>query len=555
MKKVISLAVFDHKKHVGRPGYYWQHLKHSVWGYLCLFPDYELWIYHDESLYNNYYGGVLLRLESAGLVNLKFMGTNPDICKAMMWRLEPMFDPTVDYLFCRDVDHSPTHRERAMHEQFIGSGKTLHCIQDNTSHSCPMLGGLIGFKAKDAKAALKCNSVNELIRRHGYDNKLNEHGTDQQLLNAHVWPVLKKHSAFHSVRHQRQGAVDLPIVKPTTVIDKCIPFMGTARCDWDAWYTELNKVGLRCAIDKIDYAEKGAYVVQDFSHLNLENACINRRRVILAVDASITYFFFMGIVTMLWQKYMGFCPVILIADSITNWLNDPVKKYALNFARAYGAEIHFIKPIDKFKSSTIAQNARMYASCLPMYHDEMYMMTSDMDMLPLSKAFFNKQNMDKEVHLDYANAYGGSHFPLCYVGAKVKTWREIMQPADATNIEKSLKAIFYTDGLDKQQDGMRLWCYDEEMFGKKIKAWSGYPDKCQMFDRRGGPPVDRIDRSCWPKRVSIKNMSDCHSVRPGHISPNWERIESVLIQILSEQDLQLIRGYRWNFCTLVNKEK
>ena len=555
MKKVISLAVFNHKKHAYRPGYYWQHLKHTVWGYLCLFPDYELWIYHDESLYNNYYGGVILRLASAGLIKLKFMGTNPDICKAMLWRLEPLFDSDVDFLFCRDTDHTPTHREHKMNEQFISSGKVLHCVQDNPAHSCPMLGGLVGFKTKDTKSRLRCDSVSELIRLHSYEDKLNEHGTDQEFLNKHVWPILKRHSAFHSVRPENHGSHKLPYVEPTTLIDKCTPFMGTPKCDFDTWYRELRKLPCKDIIDALDCAEKNSYTAQNFSHLNLENACVNKKRVVLAVDASITYFFFMGIVTMLWQKYMGFCPVILIADDISNWLNDPVKKYALNFSRSYGAEIYFIDKIDNFKSSTVAQNARMYALCLPMYHDEMYLMTSDMDMLPLSKEFFNKQDMSYDVHLDYANASDGSHYPLCYVGAKVKTWREIMQPSNPNSIEESLKSIFYQSGLDKQEDGMRLWCFDEEMFGRKIKAWSGYPSKCQKFDRRGGPPVDRIDKSCWPKTVKVKGMSDCHSVRPGYTSPNWEKIESVLIKILDEQDLKTIRDYRWQFCTLVNEGK
>ncbi|GAH64025.1 unnamed protein product, partial [marine sediment metagenome] len=42
MKKVISIAVFDNPKNAYRPGYYWQHLKSTVWGYLSLFPDWEL---------------------------------------------------------------------------------------------------------------------------------------------------------------------------------------------------------------------------------------------------------------------------------------------------------------------------------------------------------------------------------------------------------------------------------------------------------------------------------------------------------------------------------
>ena len=550
MRKIISLSIFNSSKHAYRPGFYWQHLRHVLWGYLNLFPDWEIWIYHDGSLYNNYYGGVVLNLQDKGLVKLIYMGEEKAICKAMLWRLNPIFDQDVDYVLCRDIDHTSTVRERTMANQFIQTGKALHCVQDNPSHSVPMMGGLISFNATRTREILKETSLDDLLRTCNWGNeRLMEHGTDQHFLNKKLWPILKKHSCMHTVRNvDFTGVQIMPQVPSREEIDTCTPFMGTSSCDYEKWYGELRKIGTPENTQKIKDAETRAFATDCFSHLNLELASRNSRRVVLSCDGSPNYYFYMPIVSLLWQHYMGYCPVIMIVGTLKEWLDHPQKRLVIEESRKLGAEIHFIPEIEGYKSSNVAQNSRLYTSCLPMYHDGMYMILSDMDMLPLNREWFNKQDMSKRIHLYYANAYGHEHYPMCYIGCDIKTWREIMKPVCPEDITASTKSQFMTDGLEKETDGMKVWCYDEHMFGRKIKAWGGYPDACQMFDRRGGPPVDRIDRSCWPKTFDITKKVDCHSLRPGHVSPNWEKVESVLVEVIDEKDLQWVQNYRQDFC-------
>ncbi len=550
MKRIISFAIFDSSKHAYRPGFYWQHLKHTVWGYLSLFPDWELRIFHDKSLYDNYYGGVLLRLQDKGFLKLIYMGEETAICRAMLWRLEPLFDPEVEYVLCRDTDHNPTIREKKMVEQFIQTKKALHCVQDNLAHVCPMLGGLIGFNVESFRKTFAAASVDNLLRSfHWNKDRLTEHGDDQNFMNKHLWPKLRSSSALHSIRGNDAGAsILLPNVEASETIDTCTPFMGTARCDFDKWYQELKKHGDAEKIKEIEKAERDVFVGRNFSHVNLELACTNKKRVVLATDHNVAYYFFMPIVSTLWQKYIGYCPIIVIVGTIKEWLDDPQKMLALEETRKTGAEIHFIPTIDGYKSASVAQNSRLYVSCLPMYSDTMYLVLSDMDMIPLNRTWFNKQNTQKRIHLDYSHVYDHMQYPLCYIGCSVATWREIMKPSHPNDITESVRSQFVFDKLIEEKDGMKIWCYDEKMFGEKIKAWSGYPNECQMFDRHGCPPVDRIDRSCWPKTFDVTKMVDCHSVRPGYTSPNWEKIESVLQQILSGEDLKQVLDYRWNFC-------
>lgn len=550
MKKVISVAVFNNDINIKRPGIFWQHVRHLVWGYLSIFPDWELRIHHDLSLYNNFYGGVLLALEEQGFVRLVYKGEEPNICKSMLWRLDPLFDPEVAYVMCRDVDHFPTYREKVMTEQFIASGKALHCVQDTASHTCPMLGGLVGFNTKEARKVITASSVDELLISFSWPaSKLNYHGSDQEFMNANMWPLLQSSSCMHSVRGNQVGvSLHLPEVSRAKEVDKGTPYMGTPSCDYAVWYSGLKEFRNE-RVDAIEVAEKRSCINPDFSNFSLEKASLNLRRVVLAMDENSAYYFFAPIVSLLWQHYVGFCPVVMIVGTYQEWISNPQKKLVLHETRKLGAEIHFIPSLmPTYKPASVAQNSRLFISCLPMYADCMYVMTSDMDMLPLNRGWFNKQDTSIKVHLDYSNVYNHEQYPLCYVGCTIETWREIMKPAHPDNLLESLKAQFTADNLGSETDGMKVWCYDEKMFGQKIKAWPGYPDSCQMFTREGGPPVDRIDRSSWPAEVTIQGKVDCHSPRPAHTSPNWEKIESVLSKILTPADMTKVFDYRQIFC-------
>src|SRR5690606_5744916 len=83
------------------------------------------------------------------------------------------------------------------------------------------------------------------------------------------------------------------------------------------------------------------------------------------------------------------------------------------------------------KDATVSQVVRLYAAAMNVSEDD-YIITSDADMFPLSRDHFNQQGMEgDDVHLFYANAYAHMKdsvmYPLCYVGASVRTWRDIMQ--------------------------------------------------------------------------------------------------------------------------------
>jgi len=250
---------------------------------------------------------------------------------------------------------------------------------------------------------------------------------------------------------------------------------------------------------------------------------------------------------LLWQKYIGFCPIVYLVGDINKWMKASVESLVIKEARKLGAEIHFIPYTSEYKESTIAQMSRIFAASSERYPDT-YFLTSDIDMLPLSREWFNSQVEGKCVDIKCPDC-GPHNYPICYIGASSMIWREFMglksdtEASIEAQIEERLKADIEVGG-----DALTEWCYDEVLVSRRITAWSGYSDSFNITIRPGGPPVDRVDRSCWPETLgAIEKYVDCHSLRPGHTDENWNKIHKLLVLILEPEDMLLVEDYRQKF--------
>src|SRR5262245_22897171 len=91
---------------------------HSIW------PGWELRIYYDDRVMSHSYFNVLVELEDADLIALRYGGKCESLCGAngMLARMRPAFESGVDYVACRDIDSVPCPRDRRAVEEFIFSG-------------------------------------------------------------------------------------------------------------------------------------------------------------------------------------------------------------------------------------------------------------------------------------------------------------------------------------------------------------------------------------------------------------------------------------------------
>ena len=554
MKRVISFSLFGLP--YSRTNWYYTYLPALIRGYLSIFPGWDLWFYHDENLYACYYASVLLRLQEQGLIRLILVSEKPVLCKAMLWRLKPIWEADVEYLLCRDVDHTPTGRERVAVDHFIQTGDALHCINDNESHT-GLMGGLVGFKVAEAKGHMG-PSFESFRGKMGYsDENWAQSGTDQILMNTHLWPALKHRACIHTTRSdvfQGVGHVcrDFSIREIEGVsfelmrgsVDFC-NFIGTPPPRRNEYILFCSKLGPKQVIAKIEKMEADSNVpIMEVSWLKAEDYSKNKRKVILSCTMNDTYLFFLPIVSLVWQRKMGFCPLIFLVGTAEEWLGQPRYRYALEEASKMGAAIHFV-PSDRefYEDKTISQCVRLYAFLLSEseggFSANTYMLLSDADMLLLNRGWINTRA--SQVDLFFANAYGGEKYPLNYVGMTVEVWKKVMCLPHGDLVKELMVEL--KNGLGRvahqykqTESSTKAWYYDENLFTARIRAWEGHPGQCHMVNREGCPPNDRIDRANWNFTGSIEGKVDAHLVRPGYENDNWQKIHPVLHCILDDEE-------------------
>ena len=158
-----------------------------------VFPGYELRIHHDGCIATCYYGQALIELSNRGLVKLCYRGPASTLCGPMLWRLAPIWQDGVEFVFCRDVDALPMPRERIAVEEFVRQPHiAAHAIYDSPQHGNGLCGGMIGFNTHRFRMVTGIGSLAALYAA-GVDFDLDVPGADQELLNAHVLPRLDGH--------------------------------------------------------------------------------------------------------------------------------------------------------------------------------------------------------------------------------------------------------------------------------------------------------------------------------------------------------------------------
>lgn len=181
--KVVSIALF------GSGEGYAEYLSTFALAHNNLFPSKDGWrlylavIDSDLSLSTKKLIG---RLHSAGLLNFEVHPPAP-LCKAMLYRMQPVFDPGVDFVFCRDLDAIPMPRDRACCDAFVANAEKYRCathtIHDSQYH-IGIMGGLCGFQAPMLRAITRWNSLEDIYAAAGYsDAEWAQKGADQLALN------------------------------------------------------------------------------------------------------------------------------------------------------------------------------------------------------------------------------------------------------------------------------------------------------------------------------------------------------------------------------------
>jgi len=169
-----------------------------------LYPDWQIVLNIDHASYNSPYKDIFDWHHGKGFIKINKCPNNEMLCKAMLWRLKPIYDYvhpewTYSHVICRDLDSIPTFREAQMVQEWINENKTMHCITDSISHNIAAMGGLVGFMPGYFNERMGVGTWDEIMEMaKGID--FNKKGSDQDFLNRVIYPRCADSATEHFIK-------------------------------------------------------------------------------------------------------------------------------------------------------------------------------------------------------------------------------------------------------------------------------------------------------------------------------------------------------------------
>lgn len=229
--------------------------------------------------------------------------------------------------------------------------------------------------------------------------------------------------------------------------------------------------------------------------------------VLFSTNGGHDYEFFAPIASHAW-RFFGWEPVIAVRG-ISALVKDKLEEMRVRTVPI---------PSTACGEVTAVQTSRIY---LPCTFPEDYVMTSDVDILPLSD-YWPKDGVPRITGWDitgYPNPR--AHVPICYVAMTGACWKTVMQPGADSWVE-SMDA-----GLGEIVPG---WEADQDLLTKRVRQHGEqHFDLRWRYNERFG--IGRVCRSGWEQGVQALALCpqvDCHALRPGYIPYHWNLIRAVL---------------------------
>jgi len=258
-----------------------------------------------------------------------------------------------------------------------------------------------------------------------------------------------------------------------------------------------------------------------------------RDTAVIAVDTHPWYAFYAPLTAMVWSA-RGWCPLVIFVGDEEVWDGDPRAQIVRDrCCDVPDSRIARVDAIDGFRSATWAQVVRLFAAEIESIDSSDYLLTSDADMWPLGDWVGGGRDDNKDLQIYYSNAHrtepgARPHFPMCYLGARVSAWREIVGPSPEFTVVKAAGEA-RLDGpvhrIGGEEIPLDVWNLDETVFGEFMLNWPGYPSRCQLIERdMTKVGQKRLDRAGWVELDNLDGYADAHLPRPGSSAENWPRV-------------------------------
>lgn len=234
------------------------------------------------------------------------------------------------------------------------------------------------------------------------------------------------------------------------------------------------------------------------------------RYVSLSCDANPHYAIYAPIVIRIW-KALGYEPLIFLHND--GWQNTRFASRVLLEIMTGPGHVCEIPRIEPLSVANTMRVARLAAASLPYVDPEALVLTSDIDMAPLSRTFFERDAWDvfvlrADLHgpIEGCASFPGAEnklhdgrpallcghfrFPMCYVGMRARIWRDVM-PLIVGDAEHSIRRINHGLRHDSHE-------HDEATTSARL-----------LHSRYAVEPLERLSERHWQQgNLQIVTMTD-----------------------------------------------
>lgn len=240
-----------------------------------------------------------------------------------------------------------------------------------------------------------------------------------------------------------------------------------------------------------------------------------KKYIVLSVNENPDYLYFTPLTVWAWRKF-GWEPVIFFHGN-PNELSYAVGQWMLKTIPE--GQIFFqVSNIEGYRSDTITQVSRLYAGCV----QEGYLMTGDIDMIPLSDYWQPNEN---EITVYGHDLTGFGHYPICYIGMDSTRWVEVMG-LSSPDYNKLIKRDLDTLPQAKDPDFYKYWFSDQDLITQRIQQTEFPVTVINRGQYSNGFAVGRVDRGAWS--LNHKQFIDAHLFHQMYHKGREDKFEQTL---------------------------
>lgn len=206
-----------------------------------------------------------------------------------------------------------------------------------------------------------------------------------------------------------------------------------------------------------------------------------KKYIVLSVNDNPDYLYFTPLTCWAWKK-LGWEPIVMYEGVLNRlaevWNSSGIKANAI-----------WLDKIEGYRSDTITQVSRLYAACI----HEGYLMTGDIDMIPLSDYWQPKEDTITVYGHDLT---GYGHYPICYIGMPHTRWIEIMG-LSSKDYNALIKRDLDTLPQAKDPDFYKYWFSDQDLITQRIQSTEFPVTSILRGQYKNGYARGRVDRGSW----------------------------------------------------------